>query len=326
MKYKKWLALLLTILLVLCATSCRTDTSDHRDEDSGSSTASFYNQIADGPLLYQVTDTDGDVVWLFGSIHVGKNEFYPLPDYVLDALKQSDGLAVEFDVLAFETDVTAQSRAITHMKYTDGSTIADHLSPDVYEQAVQALKEKGLYSPLYHQYKPMMWSSMIDSSLMDPNAAALGVDRYMIQFAKELGLPVLDVESAEAQYRMMGSFSDALQELLLKTSLAGGQSADAYRRQVEELMDLWISGNAKALRRELSTKSTFFLPKQEKQLYKEYTNKMYAERDDGMTAFVKQALDEGEELFVCVGAAHIVGKGAIIDQLLADGYIVELVN
>ena len=36
------------------------------------------------PLLYKVTDADGNVVWLFGSIHVGKEEFYPLPDYVTD--------------------------------------------------------------------------------------------------------------------------------------------------------------------------------------------------------------------------------------------------
>ena len=37
------------------------------------------------PLLYKVTDGEGNTAWLFGSIHVGQDYFYPLPDYVTEA-------------------------------------------------------------------------------------------------------------------------------------------------------------------------------------------------------------------------------------------------
>ena len=30
---------------------------------------------ADGPLLYKVSDDQGNVIWLFGSIHVGREDF-----------------------------------------------------------------------------------------------------------------------------------------------------------------------------------------------------------------------------------------------------------
>lgn len=65
--------------------------------------------LENAPLLYKVTDGDGNVIWLFGSIHVGRDDYYPLPEYVLDAYEGSDALAVELDAVAFENDMTAQT-------------------------------------------------------------------------------------------------------------------------------------------------------------------------------------------------------------------------
>ena len=145
MKFKKWLALLLALLLLLCATACDS-TSNNRDRDNDNddnviadtipsdneqpdlSVPSIFEQNGNGPLLYRVIDDDGDIVWLFGSIHVGYEDFYPLPDYVTDALEGSDGLAVEFDIVNFESDYLAQTNALTKLVYLDGTTIRDHLS------------------------------------------------------------------------------------------------------------------------------------------------------------------------------------------------------
>lgn len=43
------------------------------------------------------------------------------------------------------------------------------------------------------------------------------------------------------------------------------------------------------------------------------------------TNFVVDSLNEGENIFVCVGAAHIVGDGAIVDLLRQKGYTVTRV-
>lgn len=334
MKMRKWLAFLLALLMILCATACNYNgDDDDRDSDSNSdrnenkkpADLSIYEESADGPLLYRVTDEDGDIVWLFGSIHVGEEDFYPLPDYVTDALEDSDGLAVEFDIVDFESDYLAQTRSLQKLMYTDGSSIKDHLSEEVYEQAVEALQDLGIYSAVYEVYMPVLWSSLIDSSLLDEEAASLGVDRHMINMAYDLDLPVLDVESANLQYGLMASYSEELQEMLLKASIEGYQNSEDYTAQVDDLIDMWYAGNAMELREYLSSEGEN-LTKEEKKLYKEYTTKLRTERDDDMTDFVIDALEDGEELFVCVGAAHVVGVDGIIDQLLEEGYTVELVD
>ena len=45
-----------------------------------------------------------------------------------------------------------------------------------------------------------------------------------------------------------------------------------------------------------------------------------------MTAFVEDSLASGEEVFVCVGAAHVVGNGAMVELLRDSGYTVTLVQ
>lgn len=348
MKHKKWLALLLALLLLVCATACnKTSHGDDRNrEDKVASNvsptkskqtkpttinqtnltdSSIYEETSDGPLLYRVTDTDGDVVWLFGSIHIGEEDFYPLPDYVIDALEDSDGLAVEFDIVDFEEDITAQTRALRKLIYTDGSTIEDHLSEEVYEQAVDVLTDLGIYMSAYDVYMPALWSSLIDSSLLDAEAASLGVDRHMIEMAYDLDLPVIDIESANLQYGMMASYSEDLQEMLLMASIDSANNREAFQAEVQQLVDMWQEGDAQALRTYLSSEADG-LSKEEQKLYEEYNTKMRTERDEDMTDFVIDALDDGEELFVCVGAAHVVGTDGIIDRLLTDGYTVELVD
>ena len=57
------------------------------------------------PILYEVSDDEGGKIWLFGSIHVGTEELYPLPRYVLKAFKKAKTLAVEFDLLKYKEDL-----------------------------------------------------------------------------------------------------------------------------------------------------------------------------------------------------------------------------
>ena len=45
-----------------------------------------------------------------------------------------------------------------------------------------------------------------------------------------------------------------------------------------------------------------------------------------MTDFAEKALKDGDSVFICVGTAHIVGEGAMVDLLRDRGYTVEIVK
>ena len=63
-----------------------------------------------------------------------------------------------------------------------------------------------------------------------------------------------------------------------------------------------------------------------KALYDEYYKAMITDRNDNMTDYAVDALDSGEEVFICVGAAHVIGDGAIAENLRELGYTVEMVR
>ncbi len=308
MKRSKFLAGLLALVLCFTLAAC-----------GGSKDAT-------GPLLYKVSDESGNVVWLFGSIHVGEEDFYPLPDYVTDAFEGSDSLAVEFDIVAFEKDMNAQVAALQQLVYMDGTTIEDHISPELYEEAKAILEDAGLYSFALDYYLPVLWFSFIDSAFYEKVEAdsTLGVDMHMINLAYEQGKDVLDVESAEFQYGMLAGFSPELQELLLESSVESYYDDDG-EAQLKLMMETWQKGDEEAFDALINTPPVFE-DEHEEALYAEYNDAMVTQRNVSMADFAEDALLSGEEVFICVGAAHIVGSGAMAELLAQRGYTVEIVR
>ena len=206
---KKLISLLLAVLLILSLSACQwgdsptsvqTATPSTQPPETTQTTAPTEVTSPDEapaitPLLYEVTNEQGHKIWLFGSIHIGRPEFYPLPPYVTQAFAQADGLAVEFDLVAFEKDLAAQVEALQAMIYTDGTTIRDHLSPELYAAAVAILEEAGVYNAMLDYYIPAMWATTIESLSYELNEsqAALGVDRQLINAAYEMDKPVLSI-------------------------------------------------------------------------------------------------------------------------------------
>lgn len=279
------------------------------------------------PLLYKVTDDRGNVAWLFGSIHAGAEYFYPLPEYVTSAYEGADALAVEFDVKAFENDMTAQMAVAGKMFYADGTTIKDHIPEETYNEAVKILQENGMYMSYMDIYHVAMWTDTIDGFTEEKAGVNydLGIDMHLLDKAYQDNKKILDIESADFQFDMLLGFSDELQTILLEEAIASYYAPDEYRTQLEELMAVWATGNETQFWTYLDQEETFESPEEEA-LYKEYTKAMETDRNIGMADFVEDALTSGEEVFVCVGAAHVVGEDAMVELLRDRGYTVTLVQ
>ena len=293
------------------------DTTDYFDEKNQDVT----------PLLYKVSDDEGNFVWVLGSIHVAKEYFYPLPDYILDAYENADYLAVECDIKAFETDLSAQTQALTPLMYLDGTRISDYLSTETYEKGKEVLTEYGLYASYMDMMKPVMWYSMIDSALIEKCGADsdLGIDYYFLNQAYENNKEILEVESVQFQYEMLANYSEELQALLLEEVIYYHENFDLYKGDVETMLDLWCRGDDELFADYLSAETEFESAEAE-ELYNEFNKAMITDRNIGMADFAEEMIDEGKEVFICVGAAHVVGEGAMADLLSQRGYNVEIIR
>lgn len=278
------------------------------------------------PILYKVSDEKGNVIWLFGSIHVGREEFYPLPDYVIDAYNSSDAVAAEFNIIEYQEDLMTQVFSMSDLVYKDGTKISDHISEESYNAGVAALEEYGIYTSIMDYCCPILWSTLIDSMILLEIGvdATLGIDMSILTMADEEGKEIYEIESAEFQYSMLAGFSDELQEIMLQSSIASMGNLEAYEDDMDMLLDLWASGDEEAFSEYLnSSDESEGIPKA---LYDEYYKAMITDRNNNMTEYAVDALASGEEIFICVGAAHVIGDGAMAENLRELGYTVEMVR
>ena len=270
-----------------------------------------------------MTDENGNTAWLFGSIHVGRDDFYPLPDYVYEAYNQADAAAFEFDIVSFEADYAAQAAALQILMYTDGTTIKDHLPEETYNQAVALMTDAGYYMSMLDYYTVPMWSTLLDQLLYEDLGIDLmsGIDRHLLNKAHEEDKPVYGVESAELQYRMMADFSPALQEMLLEASIESWSEPELVKEGLDYLLECWASGSEADIIDAIAAESEG-MTEEELVLYAEYNKALCTDRNLGMADYVENALRSGEKVFICVGEAHVVGEGALVDLLTQRGYTV----
>ncbi len=360
MKCKKLIALLMTLVMLFCFVSCGADKDDadsenasdnevvtQADDKEGESAEAEETESDDDkdtstqepdeekyqPLLYKVTDENGNYIYLFGSIHVGREDFYPLPDYVLDAYEESEALAVEFDVVAATSNMMGMSDAMMDLIYTDGTTIKDHIDKKTYENAKQILKDEGLYmGETMDYFCPAMWWSLIDSALQLKTEydSEDGIDVHLLNTAKDDGKKIIDIESMEFQFGMLAGFSAETQSWLLEDSVASyneykKDDFKSYDEELTALVDLWASGNEKEFN-EYVNEVPEFESKEEERLWNEYNDAMLTDRNIGMADFAEEQLEDGKTVFICVGAAHIVGNGGVADLLEKAGYTVTLIK
>lgn len=340
MKMKRVWAWLLILAMCFMLVSCAQDTNGESTTTTTQNATTTTTASGQGtenpvtppsstatPLLYRVTDDDGHTIWLFGSIHVGRESYYPLPTYVQTAFESAEVLAVEADIVAFEKDLNAQIQALSHMVYLDGSNIKDHIPTALYDKAVAILKEFKTYMSVLDMYYPALWGSTIDSLMVtdiggDP---ALGIDRHLIDAAYEAEKEIVEIESAQIQYKMLADFDEDIQLMMLESAVESYENKEETAEGLAALMDLWASGDERAFAAYLNTPDAT-VTEDEKALLEEYNRIMVTERNLTMAAYAEEALVSGKDTFICVGAAHVVGEGALADLLARRGYMVTRIT
>lgn len=315
------------------------------------------------PLFYHVTGSEGQEMWLFGTIHVGDNRTAYLPSQITDALIASDALAVECDTKAFETqaeeDETLQDKLAEAYYYTDGSLIADHLdTEDLYEDAKKVLRATGNYFYNSEYQKASVWTNSISNYYLNQGHQLLsdkGVESRLEKIARNNGVPLREIESSLFQLQMLYGYSDYLQEFQLY-SAAYSHGAESWEG-TGDLYELWCAGDEAALIEEMAREVWAFteedLAEWESQedlepedlediayvrenlesinaelakIYEEYTNAMESSRNAHMLEVAIDYLESGETIFYAVGLAHLLAEDGLVNTLRDSGYTVELVS
>ncbi|MFM7462041.1 MAG: TraB/GumN family protein, partial [Burkholderiales bacterium] len=288
-----------------------------QDYDPTQSRASRIEERKDGlrGLIWEVKTKDGaNTAYLFGTIHVGKPSFYPLPRAVQMALLASNKIVVEADV----TDQSEGSEIAKIVDYPKGETIERHISPQLFARLKAQLEKRKIPYANVSAMRPVILGGMLPiveyvQLGYDMNS---GLDMALIKRAKQEKKPLLQLESSLAQIKLLTSMPAALQESFLDNALSiieQGRSAD----QVTGIVNAWQAGDPK-LMLELADEVSRGQKDAEK-----LNQVLLWGRHPAMMQKIESYLASGETHFIAVGSLHLVGPKGLVNLLAQKGYLVR---
>ena len=119
--------------------------------------------------------------------------------------------------------------------YSDGTTLKDHIDPELYQEVVEALTPLGTPEEQIASYKPWALANTFTAlSMTDDTTSenAMALDLYVSAKASNVGVPVEGVETYAFQGKIFDDLSDEYQENYLAMALSmylGMDAADMSR-------------------------------------------------------------------------------------------------
>ena len=263
-------------------------------------------------FLWSVTDSKGSVVYLLGSIHVLTPDFYPLSPELEKAFDGSKVLVEELDLDEMNNPV-ALVPVLAKAMFTDGRTLQQAVAPDTYAEVKRRAEKSGLPMVALDRMKPWMVAVALTAPVLKVAGfdSDMGVDKHFFDKAKASGKERRALETVAFQLGQFDLLSPAMQEEMLKETMA---DLDTQVANVREVATAWAAGNTTTIER-LMLKDMMTSP----DLYQ----KLLVDRNQNWLAPIETCLQQNAGCLVVVGAAHLIGPHGVPTLLQRKGYKVE---
>lgn len=249
--------------------------------------------------------------YLFGTMHVLCANDAVLSDSLKGVIKRCDEIYFEINL----GDMMGMLNSMKYMRMNDNRTLSDLLKPDEYAR-VKAYFEKNVPFPpfgMLERFKPMLISGIIEEQSMDCETKD-GMEMQILSESKSFDKPVDGLETAEFQATLFDSipYGDQAKELVNSID-----SVEQNKAQTKRLVQLYNHQDLEGID-SLSRKDDGGVESHYMDLLLYARNRKWAKLLD--------TLLPQKSLLIAVGAAHLPGKGGVIDLLRKEGYTVEPVQ
>jgi hypothetical protein len=263
-------------------------------------------------LLYEVSK-NGHAGYLFGTIHVGRADFFPLDLTATQAMAKSGELVVELD--ASQTD-KIQAGLRRYALLLPPQTL-DTLLPSRLQQRLHAqLDALAIPREAVQGWKPWMATMALTMGALKKLGYGFeyATEFYFISIANALKMPVTELEGIDYQFQLFDSIPPQDQLVYLDESL-GYLEKNEMQADTRVLIDAWLASDPAALQ-QITLKSLQDSPRSATWV----KQKLFTERNQHMADKIDRMLIEGRTPFVAVGALHLTGTDGLPALLEKRGY------
>jgi uncharacterized protein len=264
------------------------------------------------PALWRIADADSEI-WLFGTVHV-------LPPDLDWQSERVDAAFAAADELVLETDASPSAGAafgeltVRHGLLPAGETLSARLGPDARAQLVRAAAKARLDPASLERLRP--WFAALQLSVgyaiahgQDPGA---GVETVLFARAQAQSKRVTFLETPEQQIRTLADLSPEDEDRFLLSTL---RQMEDDSDTLERMETAWVRGDVEDLQRLIEPELREAGPAAYEALM--------TRRNAAWADAIARRLEGSDDLFIAVGAGHLVGPDSVIALLRARGVSVE---
>jgi len=271
---------------------------------------------AERGALFRLT-LDGHVMHLFGTMHVGVPEFYPLEARITGALEAASTLALEIDP---EQSRTGMRQALAaHGLLAPGSPAYATLPPAQQARLLRLLREGGLDAPSMLAFKPVLLATMLTMSEYTRLGyrADLSSETWLARTARAHGVRVRSLESLAEQLSALDRLTEPERWRFLEETM-DTIDAGTQRTEAQDVVRAWSTADRTALDRiaarceaDPSVSGRFL------------SRVLLQERNVVLAAGLLQLLRSEARTVGAIGVLHLVGNGSVPILLEQAGVQVE---
>lgn len=253
---------------------------------------------------------------LFGTIHVGRADFYPLPPSRMSHLSRFDSLVLEADITDMARAAAATQRYAMYGPGEDG--LDKRLPADTLKRAETVLAGHAVDPRPMMRLKPWMLASVL--ALFEAAQAGyvqgMAAESWLTGLAKAGNRPILEIEGIEHQFSLFETAPWSTQVAFLDEALKAVESK-AARREINRIVQAWATADRSELERLLSEMQA------QTTVGARFTvDTIVFGRHPAMVRRIEALMADGRNHLFAVGSLHLVGPRGLVEMLRARGYTV----
>jgi uncharacterized protein YbaP (TraB family) len=270
-------------------------------------------EAAGAPFLWQVQGPKA-THFLVGSIHLQPHNSSKLPESIIEAYHQSQGVVFETDIDALHSRST-QIAFAKKGKATSGG-LQREVGDELYHQTQKGLRTMGLPANYCDQIRA--WR------------CAISIEIYQWQqegFDNSVGVDECIYAAASHDARQMRWLETPQQQIAIFTDMPDAMARDFLASSIDSSADQLDSPRALYRAwRENEVTALVALGADMHRRYPAIYDRLLTTRNRAWTPHLVELLGESSSQLIVVGAEHLVGPEGIVEILKAKGYIVTPVT
>jgi hypothetical protein len=262
--------------------------------------------------LWQVETSLNSAVFLLGSLHVLKSDAYPLAKAINGAYSLSQKVVFETDLAAM-MDPAVQAKMMAMGLYPEGQTLFQNISDEMRSELKKKMTDLGMPMEHFGRFRP--WFIAVTLTALELQRLGFspeyGIDVHFYGRAgsdqKEIGY----LESVDFQLDLLGKMNAHDQNAFLGQTL---KDLDVAAQMADDMLKNWEKGDADNL---------YAILFKSFEGYPQIANRLLRRRNLDWVKKIEEMMTEDKNIFIIVGAGHLIGPGSVVALLKEKGYKVK---